>query len=37
MTKIDIRLYELSEVVDKKFSHGEIHSENMFEEIASIT
>ena len=37
MTKIDSRLYELSEVVDKKFSHGEIPSENMVEEIASIT
>ena len=37
MAEINSRLYELSEIVDKKFSHGELPPDNVVEEIRSIT
>ena len=37
MSEINSRLYELSEIVDKKFSHGELLPDNIVNEIRTIT
>ena len=37
MSEINSRLYELSEIVDKKFSHGELLPDNIVTEIRTIT